>query len=937
MPSRTGAAPGQQQPTTTALGRLKICQLNCRSVNNIIDELKHFLAAQKVNVMVLNETWLRPDMYFHVPGYITYRRDRVGLRGGGVAILVHEQLKARKLPEKGEEEILAVKIVGVLTGGEDLVVATYYKAPRTTISKPVLTRLLCSHKNTLFIGDLNARNELWSQRGSTCPSGAVIEELLDEEELTLLNTDEATFAPQASSVRSILDLAICSPDLLPSFHRFSVTDELRSDHLTVQVEINIPAVEVRSTTIRSINWDKLYGLLGESDCLVTGPIPVNKEAIKSRAAKLEEVITCAINGATSTRTIKVDPAKFNRLPPWIVELIKKRRRIQSYTDPATKNEANRLRRQIRQAIDEFKAKKWESRCTKLNAMSTSDSKFWKELKKIEAIGEPVTAKTPTLVEGADTTNDAAKCGEIFGRTMKNNFSEPTDPKFDHAFKEEVDRAQSTLFNNQLPPPAGAPTAAVSAAEIATILKKIRSDGAPGHDGITNRVLKILPDEYHQVLADIASVSLQLAYIPPEWKKATVVMIPKPLMDHSLPENQRPICLLLTLSKVLERVVQTRLQDWLDREHILSPFQSGFRKDRQTRDHMLRLIQHGQQAFNNGQLMGAMFVDIEKAFDKVWHQGLLYRLDQLKVPDYLGHWIRDYLSGRKFRVRVDGHLSSEQDITAGVPQGSVLGPILFCIFFDSIHEAIGGVCEPATYADDLSIWTSDEDLNKIEERLQTAADRLAIWMNKWRTKVSKNKTNVTVFKPHQGTQATIQVRYDGELLEQELNPKFLGLTLDPCLKMNVHVRNIEVRTARRLAMLRSLSGKRWGMSQRLKLITYKALIRPIIDYVPFVPITTADTNYMVLERIQRAAARIITRTPLSRRVNTEVIYQQIGLESIKTRAFKLARGYLTKAFKTNVVIRTLVKLYNNNREYMEGVNSGFRTRTTLLGHLLQLQQ
>jgi retron-type reverse transcriptase len=145
-------------------------------------------------------------------------------------------------------------------------------------------------------------------------------------------------------------------------------------------------------------------------------------------------------------------------------------------------------------------------------------------------------------------------------------------------------------------------------------------------------------------------------------------------------------------------------------------------------------------------MGAIFFDIEKAFDKVWHNGLLFTLNKLQVPDYLGKWIRDYLTGRSFRVRVDGVFSTEQPISAGVPQGSVLGPILFNIFFNSIHDAIPFDCDRATYADDLSAWFANTNLKRIERHLQSTSDSILVWMNKWRTKVSKNKTVVTVFKP-----------------------------------------------------------------------------------------------------------------------------------------------------------------------------------------------
>ena len=142
--------------------------------------------------------------------------------------------------------------------------------------------------------------------------------------------------------------------------------------------------------------------------------------------------------------------------------------------------------------------------------------------------------------------------------------------------------------------------------------------------------------------------LQLSYMPQQWKSAIVIMIFKPCKDPILVISYRPISLLNTFSKLLERVVLIRLSDWLDEKHILSEPQAGIRKNKQTKDHKFRIIQDVQAAFNRGFKVGAIFIDIKKAFEKVCHEGL-FKLDQLKVLNYFGKWIANYLESRTFSV------------------------------------------------------------------------------------------------------------------------------------------------------------------------------------------------------------------------------------------------------------------------------------------------
>ena len=377
-------------------------------------------------------------------------------------------------------------------------------------------------------------------------------------------------------------------------------------------------------------------------------------------------------------------------------------------------------------------------------------------------------------------------------------------------------------------------------EVKTIIREeLRAKGAPGLDNITNKMLKMLPNIYFDIFAAIFNASLRLSYLPSQWKKAVVIMLLKALKDALLVNSYRAISLLSCVSKLFERIVLRRIKDWSSSNNILSKYQSGFRFNRQTKDHIFRLIQDVQAAFNRGYKVGSIFIDIEKAFDKVWHAGLLYKLNRLGILNYLGKWIANYLEDRSFIVRCDGVLSTTTPIEAGVPQGSVLGPVLFNIFFNDIVDTKGDV-NLSLFADDVAAWTRGLQLTQTQKRLQTQLDAVEYWMSKWRTSLSVSKTTYLVFQKNRQF------------------AKFIGLTLDPSLKMNAHAKTVYDRAIKRVNMLKRLRGLNWGASSKIILSTYKSLIQPIIDYVPFAAIIMDQKYKLKLERLQRAAIRVAIR-------------------------------------------------------------------------------
>ena len=207
------------------------------------------------------------------------------------------------------------------------------------------------------------------------------------------------------------------------------------------------------------------------------------------------------------------------------------------------------------------------------------------------------------------------------------------------------------------------------------LKFLKRGKAPGPDTIHNEVLRLgtTTSLFHH-LARLFTSSIQLGYIPTAWKLATLRTLLKPDKPVTFTTSYRPISLISSIMKLFERVIEQRLRSHLEDIGFINKHQSGFRRAKSTDDHLFRLSQSIIESFNRGEHVVAAFLDVEKAFDNVWHNGLRYKIFQLGFPTKMTHWLSDFLVGRLIQVNVNSFLSNQINPKAGVPQGSVLNPL-----------------------------------------------------------------------------------------------------------------------------------------------------------------------------------------------------------------------------------------------------------------------
>ena len=374
------------------------------------------------------------------------------------------------------------------------------------------------------------------------------------------------------------------------------------------------------------------------------------------------------------------------------------------------------------------------------------------------------------------------------------------------------------------------------------------------------------------------------------------MLLKPDKPITLTTSYRPISLISSIMKLFERVIEQRLRSHLEDIGFINKHQSGFRRAKSTDDHLFRLSQSITESFNRGEHVVAAFLDVEKAFDNVWHNGLRYKIFQLGLPTKMTRWLSDFLVGRLIQVNVNSSLSNQINPKA---QGSVLSPLLFLIYVNDLSPPHHKQNSLSQFADDTAQWAFSLNVKFAANLLQQDLLKLATWCAKWRIKLNPEKTKVIIFsRCLLARKAELNLTLHCEPLKIHPQVKFLGIIFDSQLNFQKHFEDILERCNNRYYRLRLLANKKWGPSPATLIQIYKQRVRPIFEHGSLSTITVSDNIISKIQRLQNKFIRLALRLP--KYILPKLLHDSTGLPYVKDRLLTCATKSLDRIAQNPLV-------------------------------------
>ena len=893
---------------------INIIQWNAEGVYQKKTPLMQRLKKEDVDVACIQETHLKEKHRFRVEGYQAFRHDRKRTKKGGVLILVKNSIPAQDfIVETNEQaEIQGVKIK---IGDRQLKIFNIYSPQNTDLS---LDLIQIEDKDCLVLGDFNSHSEAWGYKEADA-RGEQVEDWQVDTKLVLLNDpdDPPSFFSRTWLKSYTPDLAFATNDLAGISSRTVLAQLGGSDHRPIRVSFDLGYKPKGANTLprwnyKRANWERFSDLTD----LYSLKINNTRENLNTKIKSMNRIILQA-----AKETIPRGARK-NYQPYWSEELqqqedaVEEARLLVEENGTIENNIAFKAASaKHTQTYIQGARNSWHKKTSELN-LDKDSHKLWNLAR---SLSDENNRSSPITLEKEGKLISGRECANAF----IDHYSSASDLKVTTERQREILQAQENDRDLTIEPGMDKP---FITEELDDALRFLPLKKSPGPDEITNEMLINLGPKCKKKLLQLFNDGWRTGTVPQIWREAIMIPVHKAGKDKSKAENYRPISLTSCMGKLMERLINTRLMWHLEKKQHIKPEQAAFRQNRSTEDQVTYVSQAIEDAFQDQKHALVVWIDLEKAFDKVWREGLKRKLRQCGVGGRMYKWIGQYLQNRKARVQVKQHLSQKKDIRQGVPQGGVLSPTLFLIFIGDIISRLPRNVKGAIYADDLALWCSEEHIGTAQHRLQLALNEIATWANSWLVKINEKKTTYTVFtlstKPQKAN-----LSINGVRLQEESTPTYLGVTLDKRLSWKAQIQKNQTKAKLRLALMKKLCGTGWGADQNVLKKLYIGSVRPVLEYGMAATSTASYSNTMKLTRIQNQAMRMMTgamrTTPITSLETTT------GLQPIKDRR---EEKVLSQAAK----FRRLED-HPMNQRMRQPTKSRLKSRTSFIHHSRDLER
>ena len=862
--------------------QLKILNINCNGLKSGRKKrLLHALLEQEKPDIVLGiESHINAsfkDSEIFPPTYLAKRNDR-DVHGGGVFIAHRDTINLVEIENVGNNcELKAAKIIS--NTHPTLCLVVYYRPPNDRETELLhfqrdLEKIISDNQkaNIILGGDFNVPSINWDT--CTINENPQYGYALNEKLLCILSNQFLTqMVNEPTRGDNILDLMFVSaPDLIEDVR----TTCGISDHQAVT------AIFKHKTDTNQKQRRKIY-MYGKVDKEVMG-------------RHLQHMVSNYNNGAnernvdenwtwfTNTLSTIVDQhvpkktSKRNNDLPYITRGIKRQMRVRKRRWDRFRKTRRRedllkyetAKQQVKKSLDEEYLKYLDGM---FDETRKGTKKLWSfvKSKKKDRIG------IPALLSDSKLVTSAQEKAEVLATQYESVFT-----------KEQLDQ----MPDKGMSPFPVLKDIVFSKQGVVKLLKAQDPTKAVGPDQVPTVILKEYADVLSPLVTDIFTRCLESGDVPLDWLDANITGIYKKGSKVN-PANYRPVSLTCVTCKIMEHIIFTSIMEHVEKHHVLKHYQHGFRKGHSCVSQLLNTVEEISRELDAQNQNDVLILDFAKAFDTVPHQRLLYKLDYYGIRGNTLRWIENWLTQRHQTVVIDGAKSRRVQVISGVPQGTVLGPLLFLLYINDIGDSISSPIR--LFADDSLLYRRVNNANDAL-KLQQDLDRIVKWSDTWQMQFNPSKCTVL-----RVTRKHAPIKHDYTMMGTTLchvnHYPYLGVELTSDLSWSLHIDNITNKANRSLNFIRR---NLHDCPQYIKEKAYQSFVRPNIEYASSVWDPYLKKDCQSLDKIQRKAARFVTSS-YRREDSVGQMLQSLGWQSLGQRRFIERQTILWKARHDQVAV------------------------------------
>jgi len=854
-----------------------------------------------MDIIAVTETWASADIMdgeINIDGYTMFRKDRQHGKGGGVILYIKDNFTAAAYETAYTTEFSESVWCKIMLKNQELIVGVCYRSPAS--SEDNNNKLLSMLENTikgckatrfLVMGDFNCPGINFRDGYVSAGPASLDYKLFNKvQDLLFVETVLQETHFREGTVPSSLDYVFTDEENI--IQDMQVDEALgKSDHAALHWRMVVEpdrTWDSRNAAVKFKYWKGDFVSIGKHLTAIDWPKELENKTVEDSWLYFRDTVKQLVNKFVPKQEQSTGRKKKSNLRRSIQKKIKQRNKCwKDYkTCPTAKNFAayKKKRNEVDQAI---KTDRDNARKSLLKNCKRNPKKFYGFMRRMQTVKAEVRQLSINNGRGLTTTDTEA--ADVLCEHFQQTFTK--EDEFQKAVPAHIhtDDSIEIPFNKLV---------------VQKKLERLKTDKSPGPDELHPLLLQSCAAQIAEPLSIIFQKSYTAGKLPHDWKTATVTPIYKK-GNRTDPSNYRPISLTSVPCKVMESIVRDSLVSYLESEHRLTSQQHGFMKGRSCLTNLLETFESWTSALDEGFGIDVIYLDYRKAFDTVPHQRLIHKLSQIGITGKVLVWITEFLNDRIMKVNVRGSYSQWAQVISGVPQGSILGPLLFLMYVNDLPAWIKN--DIKMFADDTKIWSkisSDTDSYLLQEDL----DNIERWSQKWLLKLHPEKCKVMHVGHSYQTTYRVEDSGSSRILQVTEEEKDLGVHTTSDLKSSTQCNKAANKA---MSILRMVNRAFRGLDKDDFLIVYKSFIRPHLEYC----VQSWNPHFLkdeeVLEKVQKRATKCVKG--LKGKKYPERL-QILGLTTLKRRRI---RGDLIETFKIlsgkeNVDSKTFFNLADSSR-------------------------